>query len=138
MKVKKKLYRELKKQKIAGVCSGFAEYFDIDVSIVRIIWVLLTIMGGAGIITYIIAILIIPKKPDDYVEIVVEENKEKKKLTLSKEDRVILGVCGGLAEYYEIDPILIRVIFVFMILSIGFGILLYLLLALVIPKKKLV
>lgn len=125
----------MKNQKIAGVCSGFAQYFNIDASIVRIIWVLLTLMGGAGIITYIIAIFIVPKKPDDYVELVVEEDKEKRKLTLSKEDRVIFGVCGGLAKYYDIDSILIRILFVFLIFSIGFGILLYLLLALVIPKN---
>ena len=135
MKVKKKLYRDLKNQKIAGVCSGFAEYFDIDASIVRIIWVLLTLMGGAGIITYIIAIFIIPKKPNDYVELVVEENKEKKNLTLNKKDRIIFGVCGGLAEYFDIDSILMRILFIFLIFSIGFGILLYLLLAIVIPKE---
>ncbi|MCK4339681.1 MAG: PspC domain-containing protein [Candidatus Cloacimonetes bacterium] len=92
-------------------------------------------MGGAGIITYIIAIFIIPKKPDDYIELVVEENKEKKNLTLNKKDRIIFGVCGGLAEYYNIDSILMRILFVFLIFSIGFGILLYLLLALVIPKN---
>jgi phage shock protein C len=81
MKIKKKLYRDLKNKKIAGVCSGLAEYFDVDVTLVRVIWVLLTLMGGAGVLSYLVAILIIPKKPDDAVEIEIAEDKVKKKAT---------------------------------------------------------
>ena len=50
---------------IAGVCSGIAEYFDLDVSLVRIGYVLLSIISAAfpGILVYIIAWIIIPKEP---------------------------------------------------------------------------
>jgi len=136
MRVKKKLYRDLKNKKIAGVCSGFAEYFDVDVTLVRVIWVLLTLMGGAGVLSYLAAIIIIPKKPDDAVEIEIVENKVKKRLHLSKVDKFIFGVCGGLAEYFNIDVSIVRVLFTILIFSWGFGILLYLLLAIVIPKEK--
>lgn len=137
MKVKKKLYRDLKSKKIAGVCSGLAGYFDIDVTLVRVIWVLLTLLGGAGVLSYLVAIIIIPKKPNGAVEVeIVEKDKEKARLHLSKSDKFIFGVCGGLAEYFNIDSSLVRILFVVLIFSVGFGILLYLVLVIVIPKEK--
>ena len=41
-------------------CGGIAEYFDIDPTLVRLVWVIITFMGGAGILAYIIAAIIIP------------------------------------------------------------------------------
>ena len=58
----KKLYRVKDGKMIAGVCAGLAEYFDIDVTIIRLGWVLLTFFGGCGILAYIIALIIIPKQ----------------------------------------------------------------------------
>ena len=48
-------------KKISGVCGGIAEYFEIDVTIVRLAWVLFTALGGSGIIAYIIAALVMPE-----------------------------------------------------------------------------
>ncbi|MBQ9156094.1 MAG: PspC domain-containing protein [Eubacterium sp.] len=45
---------------IMGVCGGVAEYFDIDPTIVRLVWALFTLGGGAGVILYIIAAIIMP------------------------------------------------------------------------------
>ena len=45
---------------LCGVCGGIAEYFDIDPTLVRLVWVIITFMGGAGILAYIIAAIIIP------------------------------------------------------------------------------
>lgn len=59
---KKKLYRVEDGKMIAGVCAGLAEYFVIDVTIVRLGWVLLTLLGGSGILAYIIALIIMPRK----------------------------------------------------------------------------
>lgn len=59
-----------------------------------------------------------------------------KKLYRSKTDRVIFGVCGGLGEYFEIDPILIRIIFILLAFSGGSGVIIYLLLAVIIPEGK--
>lgn len=56
----KKLKRSSDKM-IAGVCSGIAEYFGIDKSIVRIIWAFLAIFYGAGLLAYIIAWIIMPE-----------------------------------------------------------------------------
>ncbi len=55
----KKLYRSTKEKMVAGVCGGLAEYFDIDPTIVRIAWLIFCCVG-AGVIAYLIAMLVIP------------------------------------------------------------------------------
>jgi phage shock protein PspC (stress-responsive transcriptional regulator) len=61
--VDKKLYRSRTEKMIGGVCGGIAEYFDVDPTIVRLIWVLVCLAVGSGVLIYIIAYLIIPEKP---------------------------------------------------------------------------
>ncbi len=63
--------------------------------------------------------------------------KESKKLYRSRDDKVIAGVCGGLGEYFNIDPILIRIGFILLFLSAGIGLLLYILLAIILPKEPI-
>jgi phage shock protein C len=58
----KKLYRAEEGKMLAGVCAGVAEYFDIDPSIVRLAWILFSLMGGSGLLAYIICIFVIPNK----------------------------------------------------------------------------
>ena len=59
----KKLYRSRKERMICGVCGGVGEYFHIDPTIIRLIWVILTIGGfGSGLLAYIIAAVIIPEE----------------------------------------------------------------------------
>jgi phage shock protein C len=60
----KKLYLSNTDKKLAGVCGGIAEYFNIDSTIVRIAWVVFMFFGGSGILAYIICALIMPKKPE--------------------------------------------------------------------------
>ena len=60
---KKKLYRLTKGKKIAGVCAGIAEYYNVDVAKIRLVWILLTLFAGFGLLAYIIAAIVIPKKP---------------------------------------------------------------------------
>ena len=59
----KRLYKSNNSKMIDGVCGGIAEYFDLDPTIVRLGWVLFCALGGSGIIAYIIAVIIIPRKP---------------------------------------------------------------------------
>ena len=59
--MKKKLYRNLKDSRIAGVCSGIGDYFEIDTVIVRLFFLLALFLGG-GVIVYLIAWLIVPIK----------------------------------------------------------------------------
>ncbi|ARM74137.1 PspC domain-containing protein [Listeria monocytogenes] len=57
----KKLYKSSSQKMIAGVCGGLAEYFGIEVTIVRLVWVAATLFFGSGILLYILAAIIIPK-----------------------------------------------------------------------------
>ena len=57
----------------------------------------------------------------------------KKTLTLSSTNKRFLGVCGGLGEYFNIDPIIFRILFIFAFFTGGSGLLLYLILAFIIP-----
>lgn len=59
----KKLFRSKTDKKIAGVCGGIANYFNIDVTIVRLVWALAIVLAGVGFWTYIIAALIVPIEP---------------------------------------------------------------------------
>jgi len=61
--VKDRLYRNTKEKVIAGVCAGIADHFDTDPVLIRLMWVFLTLISvGAGILAYIIAWIIIPRK----------------------------------------------------------------------------
>ncbi len=62
----KKLYRSRDNKVLAGVCGGIGEYFEIDPVIIRLIWIVLTmIWGGFGLFLYIIAIFLIPLEPKE-------------------------------------------------------------------------
>jgi phage shock protein C len=58
----KKLYRSKNNKILAGVCGGIGEYFNIDPTIIRLLWLLISITGG-GLVAYIIAWIIIPQEP---------------------------------------------------------------------------
>ncbi|MBR3766878.1 MAG: PspC domain-containing protein [Clostridia bacterium] len=61
--MQKKLYRSTTDKKIAGVCGGIAQYFNIDSTLVRLAWLLLTIFAGLSIWLYVIAAIIMPEDP---------------------------------------------------------------------------
>jgi len=64
--VKKRLYRSRKEKIIGGVCGGLGEFLDVDPTIIRLLWAIITILSiGAGIVAYLVAWIIIPerKKP---------------------------------------------------------------------------
>lgn len=64
----KKLYRSRTKRTLSGVCGGLEDYFNIDVTIIRLAWVLITFASGVfpGIVAYVIAVFIIPEEPVGY------------------------------------------------------------------------
>ncbi len=69
--MKKRLYRSEENSKLLGVCGGIAEYFDIDPTVVRIIWILSLCFFGSGVIAYIVCALVMPKKSE------IKENNKK-------------------------------------------------------------
>jgi len=225
---KRRLYRNQTNKVIAGVCSGLGEYLNVDTTVVRLVWILLTLLGGAGIIGYILAYFIIPAKPNESGEIptpqvhdftagrvfgflfvgagvailldnleilsfhrwwhmseefifpgllilagvyfltkrankstplppqeppvtgeqssqdetshTASSSNEQPKIKLfrrSVNDKKLFGICGGAGEYFDIDPTIIRIIYViFTMLSGGAGILIYLLMYLIVPEGQ--
>ena len=59
----KKLYKSSTNKMLAGVCGGIAEYFGVDPTWIRLAWVIFSMTGGAGVLAYIVAALIIPDEP---------------------------------------------------------------------------
>ena len=217
-----RLYRSRTNKVFAGVCGGMAEYFDVDPIIIRILFILMVLFGGSGILLYIAAIFIIPQKPytvtdfnqstapsqtvsassnarnifgyiliigggllllanldvfhffdfigdafeyifpillivlgmgviyyrqaNPQVESVPGEQSASgdqqttsqaqsyRQFRRSFTDKKIAGVCGGLANYFGIDPSIMRMLYVILCLaSFGAGLVLYIILALVVP-----
>ncbi|GAB4249573.1 MAG: hypothetical protein Kow00129_10350 [Thermoleophilia bacterium] len=59
----KRLYRSREDKIIAGVAGGLAEYLEVDATLVRVLWVLITLMGGSGFLAYLILWIIVPARP---------------------------------------------------------------------------
>ena len=59
--MKKRLYKSTVDKKLCGVCAGIAEYFEIDPTLVRLGWVAFTLLGGSGVIAYIVAAIVMPE-----------------------------------------------------------------------------
>ncbi len=217
-----RLYRSRTNKVFAGVCGGMAEYFDVDPIIIRILFILMVLFGGSGILLYIAAIFIIPQKPYTvadfnqattqtqpvsassnarnifgYILIIgggllllanldvfhffdfigdafeyifpillivlgmaviyyrqtnppvesapgeqsasgdqhsASQTQSYRQFRRSFTDKKIAGVCGGLANYFGIDPSIMRMLYVILCLaSFGAGLVLYIILALVVP-----
>ena len=218
----KRLYKSRTDRMIDGVCGGVAEYANLDASLVRLAWVLISLLGGLGIVLYFIAMIVMPSNP----QVTPAPAAEKKpsphsntlfwgilligvgifwlmsnlgfgiwhhwwglswsyvlptllilagvaflfggrnyvsgpaagtaaepahageggapappswpahRLYLSKHDRKIFGVCGGIAEFMKIDPTVVRILFILAAFaSVGFMLLLYVIMAFVVPRE---
>lgn len=126
----KRLYRSPDERKIAGVCGGLGEYFDLDPVFFRLFFIVLVFFGGVGLLAYVVMWIMVPMKG------AAGEGIAGKRLRLSKSDRKIAGVCGGLGEFLDIDPVFFRAIFIVLAFIGGLGILLYVALWLVMPEAS--
>jgi phage shock protein PspC (stress-responsive transcriptional regulator) len=63
MSMEKRLHRSLTDRKLAGICGGIAEYLGWDPTLVRVLWIVLTFLGGSGILAYLILWLVMPDGP---------------------------------------------------------------------------
>jgi phage shock protein C len=108
----RRLVRSRAHAKVAGVCAGLADYFGVDVVLVRTAWVVLSVVPGAvvgGVIAYAAAWLLIPEATAES-----ETLPEGRRLTRSANDARIAGVCGGIAEYFGVDSTAVRLLWVFL------------------------
>ena len=227
-----RLYRSRTNKVFAGVCGGLAEYFDVDPVVIRVLFVLMVLFGGSGILLYIAAIIIVPQKPYnpadfqqsssdqpvsssqgapsnarnwfgygliifggllllanldlfhffdffgnaiEYIFPILliilgmaiiyykqsnpsvetsnggntetaaggqtyqQSNTGFRQFRRSYTDKKLAGVCGGMANYFGIDPSIIRMLYVILCLaSFGAGLVLYLVLALAVPYDNVV
>ena len=107
----RRLVRRSTAGRIAGVCAGIAEYLGTDVTLVRLVWVVLSIVPGGfigGLVAYVAAWIVMPDAPGP----VTTTSTSGRRLTRSVVDRRIGGVCGGLAAYLDVDSTAIRVVWV--------------------------
>jgi phage shock protein C len=210
----RRLYKSRSDRIIDGVCGGFAEYFGVDSTIIRIVWILTILFGGSGLLLYLAAMIIMPVNPAHIgqpstgelhthkttnarvwgvvlvsigilfllnnfgwfafykfwniswgmifpIMIILlgmaliysqqqsrnrgqagddEQTQEVsyKKLFKSRRDRKLFGVCGGLGSYFNVDPTIIRILFVgIAIFSVGAVVVLYIAMAIFIPDEPL-
>jgi phage shock protein PspC (stress-responsive transcriptional regulator) len=200
----KKLYRSQTNRMIGGVCGGVAEYFAIDPTLVRIIWVAISLIGGFGILVYVASLFIIPNNPEESSEeasenlikdknlfwgsllIIVglflilrqmglfysfqfwhvpwqsvwaivlitiggillynrsrqqkegkgDDSTEMKRLYRSRNQKMIAGLCGGIAEYFELDATIIRILWVIgTFITAGVGVIIYVIMIFLFPEK---
>jgi phage shock protein C len=59
----RKLYRSKTDRKVAGVCGGLAQYFNIDPTLIRVVFVVLAVLGGSGLVLYLALWIIVPNEP---------------------------------------------------------------------------
>jgi phage shock protein PspC (stress-responsive transcriptional regulator) len=145
----KKLMRLESKKILGGVCAGIAHYFAIDALWIRLIAILLLFtgninfdlfdfnpfgwvqvnfgFGAIAVIAYIVLWVILP------VSHTQEEDKEIKKLYRNPDDKVLGGVASGLAAYFGIKELYVRLAFVFLTIAGGSGVVIYLILWIITP-----
>ena len=119
---------------IAGVCAGLANYYGVDVVLVRLLFVILSIAGAiiGGVIVYVAAWIIMPDGDDQPVV------ADKRVLRRSTTDKWMAGICGGMAEYFQVDAALVRLVWVIGSIFCGAiigGILVYALAWIIIPRS---
>ena len=103
----KRLFRYSVDGRVAGVCAGIAQYLDTDVTLVRLAWIVLSIVPGGivgGLLAYVAAWIIVPDSTDSIAP------SKTRRLRRSVTDRKIAGVCGGFAGYFGLDATVVRVV----------------------------
>ena len=63
MSMEKRLYKSKTDKKLDGVCAGIANYFNIDPTLIRLVWVIFALAAGGGVLAYIIAAIVMPREP---------------------------------------------------------------------------
>jgi len=218
----RRLYKSRADRMLDGVCGGVAEYFSLDSTLVRLAWVLLTLVGGMGVLLYLAAMIVMPVNRDATVvpPVAARERNAKfwgillvavgavwfmgnlglplwhrwwglawdivlpvmlilagvaflfggrnsmvtpapagpripvppepgsapapapavpqgrSRLYKSRAEKKVFGVCGGIAEYFDADPTMVRLLFIIAAFaSFGFMMLLYVIMAIVTPRE---
>jgi phage shock protein PspC (stress-responsive transcriptional regulator) len=133
----RKLYRDLKRKLVGGVASGIAHYLSIDPLWIRLAFmatlvdvIYFTSLSGIALAAYGILWAVLPGSED------LPDDQSYKRLFRNPEDRVLGGVAGGLAAYFGVDVLVVRLLFVLGIFLGGVGIITYLIFWMITPEAK--
>jgi phage shock protein PspC (stress-responsive transcriptional regulator) len=196
----RRLFRSRRQRILGGVCGGLAEYFRLDVILVRVLWLIFTLMGGAGVLAYVVMWIMVPPDPSQELpawrntgstgagilliilgllllfawprwlghllstgiiwviipglllavglglllgllltrarDSVAEVQSQRGPLYRARSHRMLAGVCAGLARYFNLDPTVVRLLWVlFSLASLGLALLIYVVMILVVPEE---
>lgn len=125
----KRLYRSQSDRMVAGLAGGIAEYFDVDSTWIRLLFLTLAVFSlGTFLVVYLIGWIVVPEAPG--------ATPRRQRLYRSREERFLGGVAGGLAETWKLDPTLIRLALVTgAFVTGGFLILIYLAAWMIMPLE---
>jgi phage shock protein PspC (stress-responsive transcriptional regulator)/membrane protein implicated in regulation of membrane protease activity len=133
----KRLYRDEKSKILGGVLSGIAHYFSIDSLWTRLIFIVLFFgvwffpsIPALMAIAYIVLWIILPGTYE------LKDQKKVKKMFRDPDDKVFGGVSSGIAAYFGIDVIIVRLLFVVLALFGGSGLILYIILWIILPEAR--
>lgn len=137
----KRLFRDVKRKALGGVLAGLAHYFNIDVVWMRIIYLFLFLglppisddlgpLSGFVFLGYFVCWIVFPPNAN------LDEDKKIKKFYRDNDNKVLGGVCSGLAAYFGVDITVIRLLFVLSVFLFGTGFLAYIILWIVAPKAE--
>jgi phage shock protein PspC (stress-responsive transcriptional regulator) len=121
--------RDQKRKILGGVCSGLGNYLRIDPLWIRLAFVIF-FFSGISIIAYIIMWIVVPGSYD------LPEPDFGKKMYRDPEGKVLGGVSGGIATYFNIDILVVRILFIALVFASGFGIFLYIILWMILPEAR--
>ncbi len=133
----KRLYRDNNRKLLAGVISGIAFYFNTDPLWIRLLYVslffgvsILPSVAGFLFLAYIVMWIVIPASDE------LKEKKKIKKMYRDPDAKVLGGVASGIAAYFGVDVVIIRILFFASIFVAGTGLVLYIILWIILPEAK--
>lgn len=134
----KRLYRDLDQSIIGGVCSGIAAWFGVNPLWIRLGFAgfffgaipFLPELAGPVFLAYLVLWIAVPGRKG------IQNPGSFRRFYLSNRDKVLAGVCGGVGRYFNIDPALVRILFVLGLFLGGGGILLYIVLWIITPEAS--
>lgn len=126
----KQLLRDEKRKILGGVCSGMANYFVVDAVWIRLLFALTAFAYGITILVYIVMWIVVPGSSD------LEEPEVSKKMFRDRNRKVIGGVSGGVAAYFGIDLVIVRLLFIVFTVFFGIGFIVYVVLWITLPEAK--
>lgn len=110
-----KLYRSRSDRVLAGICGGLGRYFQIDSTVIRLLFGFLWLASGILPLTlgYLIGIWIIPLEP------IQSDEKSFRHFYRSRKNRMLGGICGAIAEAWNLDATVVRLVAVFICFLTG-------------------